>query len=303
MLPFAGVLTFLLGQAIPYYRFMNATAAPMALAGLGAFLAVRWLLRGDGGRRIAGVLGAIVVIGALAWVFLDPAINQWATPDNQWAPQSVRTSLAAVREVVDGGRRTPEHPDRELERTPTTRPGRTRPTGGRRRSRTCSGRAPRRPREVQRDVRRHGRELPPRGPHRRPERGLRTRRGATGTRSSCARLAYPAPPVVFLIGEYYQGLCNGVSAGECTPQVEEEAFRPRSRTRSRSDPGRTCSPATGSTSRRRSWTARARRPTRPPRASPTRPARSRTSRTRRGSSPGCSSWRSCRGCSPRRSSA
>ena len=45
------VLTFLLGQAIPYYRFMNATAAPMALAGLGAFLAVRWLLRGDGGRR------------------------------------------------------------------------------------------------------------------------------------------------------------------------------------------------------------------------------------------------------------
>ena len=34
MLPFAGILTFLLGQAIPYYRFMNATAAPMALAGL-----------------------------------------------------------------------------------------------------------------------------------------------------------------------------------------------------------------------------------------------------------------------------
>ena len=100
MFPFAGVLTFLLGQAIPYYRFMNATAAPMALTGLGAYVAVRWLLRGEGSRRLAGALGALAVVGALAWLFLDPAINRWAQQDNQWAPQSVRTSLAAAREVV-----------------------------------------------------------------------------------------------------------------------------------------------------------------------------------------------------------
>ena len=42
---------------------MNATAAPMALAGLGAFVAVRWLLRGEGGRQIVGVVGAIAVVG------------------------------------------------------------------------------------------------------------------------------------------------------------------------------------------------------------------------------------------------
>ena len=113
-LPFAGVLTFLLGQEIPYYRFMNATAAPMALAGLGSFIAVRWLYRGEGLRRVAGALGALVVVGALAWVFIDPAMNRWAQEDNQWAPQSVRTSLAAAREVVVSSRRTPEHLDREL---------------------------------------------------------------------------------------------------------------------------------------------------------------------------------------------
>ncbi len=100
MLPFAGVLTFLLGQEIPYYRFMNATAAPMALVGLGAFVAVRWLYRGQGIRRIAGAIGALLVVGALAWFFIDPVMNRWAQQDNQWAPQSVRTSLAAAREVV-----------------------------------------------------------------------------------------------------------------------------------------------------------------------------------------------------------
>ncbi|HET9672550.1 MAG TPA: MFS transporter, partial [Actinomycetota bacterium] len=39
-----------------------------------------------------------------------------------------------------------------------------------------------------------------------------------------ARLdAYPAPPVVFLIQEYYQGLCNGVEAGTCGDDVSRAA--------------------------------------------------------------------------------
>ncbi|HET9672242.1 MAG TPA: hypothetical protein VFQ40_05270, partial [Actinomycetota bacterium] len=100
LFPFAGVLTFLTGEAIPFYRFMNASAAPMALTGLGAFVLIRWLLRGRGGRRAAGAVGAAAVIGLLGWTFLDPVVNRWAQQDNQWAPQSVRTSLAASREVV-----------------------------------------------------------------------------------------------------------------------------------------------------------------------------------------------------------
>ena len=103
MFPFVGVLTFLTGQDIPYYRFMNASAAPMALTGLGAFVLVRWLVRGEGGRRIAGIVGAVAVTGALAYVFVQPAITEWAKQEDQWAPQSVRTSLAAAREVAAAG--------------------------------------------------------------------------------------------------------------------------------------------------------------------------------------------------------
>jgi hypothetical protein len=39
-----------------------------------------------------------------------------------------------------------------------------------------------------------------------------------------ARLeAYPEPPVVFLIQEYYQGLCNGIEAGACDEAASREA--------------------------------------------------------------------------------
>ena len=172
MLPFAGVLTFLLGQQIPYYRFMNATAAPMALAGLGSFVAVRWLYRGDGLRRVAGALGALVVVGALAWVFIDPAMNRWAQQDNQWAPQSVRTSLAAAREVVVERRRTAERPDREL-REHRRRDGLQHDLrmGEDLHERLPDG-AARQLREVSGHLRRHRRGLPPRRPVRRTEREL-----------------------------------------------------------------------------------------------------------------------------------
>ena len=42
LLAFAGALTVVTGKAIPYYRFMNASAAPMALVGLGTYAAIRW---------------------------------------------------------------------------------------------------------------------------------------------------------------------------------------------------------------------------------------------------------------------
>ena len=112
MFLFAGVLTFLLGQAIPYYRFMNATAAPMALTGLGARGGAMAAPR-EGSRRVAGALGALAVVGALAWLFLDPAINRWAQQDNQWAPQSVDLPGGRSR-GCRCGRGATERPHREL---------------------------------------------------------------------------------------------------------------------------------------------------------------------------------------------
>jgi MFS family permease len=224
MLPFAGVLTFLLGQEIPYYRFMNATVAPMALTGLGAFVAVRWLIRGEGARRIVGGLGALVVVGALVYAFLDPALNRWAQQDNQWAPQSVRTSLAAARQVVVSAGERPSvlivnygNTDDETGSNTTygwaktyTNVFRTGVPGtfaryhvtyvgtveDFRRDRPSDG-----PSENYRDTSRsHWREL-------------RARRST-----------YPEPPVVFLIEEYYSGRCNGLPAGQCTAEDEDAAF-------------------------------------------------------------------------------
>ena len=145
----------LTGAAIPYYRFMNASAAPMALVGLGAFVAIRWfasdrpaskvatwagaaliawaaiayvlkdslsenapvwvfalmgllgvlvLIRGLAPsampRILAAGLAALLVFGSLGWLLFDGVQNRWVSEANQWANQGVRTSLAAVNEVV-----------------------------------------------------------------------------------------------------------------------------------------------------------------------------------------------------------
>ncbi|HXF73730.1 MAG TPA: hypothetical protein VNO79_14110 [Actinomycetota bacterium] len=99
LLPLLGVLGWLVGSVYPYYRFMNATTAPMLLAGLGAWVAVRWLLRGEGLRRAAGIAGAAAVVLALASVFAL-GWRGWTRPGNQWADQRTRVALAAVRGLV-----------------------------------------------------------------------------------------------------------------------------------------------------------------------------------------------------------
>jgi MFS family permease len=225
MFPFAGILTFLLGEAIPYYRFMNASAAPMALAGLGAFVAVRWLLRGEGRRRVAGALGALVVVGALVYAFAEPAMNRWAQQDNQWAPQSVRTSLAAAREVVVAGGERPS--------VLIVNYGNSDDATG---SNTTYGWA-----KTYTNVFRTGlpgasakyqvtyvgtvedfrADVPSGG----PSKNYRDTSTSHWNELRARRSAYPEPPVVFLIEEYYAGLCNGIPEdGECSEEVEQAAL-------------------------------------------------------------------------------
>ena len=100
LFPLVGVLTVLTSASLPYYRFMNATAAPIALVGLGAFVAIRFFLKARGAARIAGVLAALLVVASLGWVFYDGLTHRWTGESTQWASESVRTSLAAVNEVM-----------------------------------------------------------------------------------------------------------------------------------------------------------------------------------------------------------
>ena len=156
LVAFIGALTVVTGKEIPYYRFMNASAAPMALLGLGSYATIRWFftdrapskwigwggvglmlwavvawvkpdllsdaapvwiftsllligalvaLRGFAGdilpRTIAGSLVAILVVASIGWIVVDGLQRRWVSDSNQWANQSVRTSLAAVHEVVN----------------------------------------------------------------------------------------------------------------------------------------------------------------------------------------------------------
>ncbi len=232
MLPMAGVLTFVAGSefqvsgdpgspVVPYYRFMNATAAPMALVGLGAFVVIRRFLRP--GRRVApiGALVAVLVAGSLGWVVLDGLQHRWSSETNQWANQAVRTSLAAVHEVVaDAGERPNvlvvnyDDVDIPSQRTNTAygwaktysnvfRTGL--PGGTQQYSATFLG-----------TVEDFLANRPTTGPSASYTKAAAQHFGELQVR----KRTYEANPVAFLIGQYYGGLCN--EAPSCTSDVEQQ---------------------------------------------------------------------------------
>lgn len=103
LLPFLGIFGFVAGAVYPYYRFMNATVALFPLVGLGAYIAVRWLLRRPGTGRILGYVGVVAVVGSLVFTFSAArTAARWADPDNQWIDQPTRTALAATTAVAEG---------------------------------------------------------------------------------------------------------------------------------------------------------------------------------------------------------
>jgi hypothetical protein len=220
LLAFAGVATVVTGAAIPYYRFMNASAAPIALAGLGAFVAVRWGLRRTGTQRIAGVLVAVLAIASMSWVFWDGLQRRWISEQNQWANQAVRTSLGAIHEVVAEAGPRPvvlvmNYGDTDDETGTNTAYGwaktytnvfRTGLTGD----------------QVRQQVTYLGTVENFLGNER--TEGVSDGYEAASEKHfgevQLRREEFPDEPVAFVIGQYYRGLCNGVQ--ECSPEIEQE---------------------------------------------------------------------------------
>jgi MFS family permease len=102
LIPLLGMFGWVAGAAYPYYRFMNATAALMALLGIGAWVAIAWLLRRQGATKVVAWVGVVAIVGSLGFVWVKGReAAQWADKDNQWIDQPTRTALAAARAIVE----------------------------------------------------------------------------------------------------------------------------------------------------------------------------------------------------------
>ncbi len=96
-LPLLGMLGFLVGFAYPYFRFFNATLAPLSLAALGLALFIAGA-RKIGGQRLA-VLALVAVVALLGgwWYRGLSAWNETGT----WLTPEIRTTTSALNGYLE----------------------------------------------------------------------------------------------------------------------------------------------------------------------------------------------------------
>jgi hypothetical protein len=99
-LPLAGMLGFLIGAAYPYFRFFNATLAPLLLAALALCLVILWplKLRGAAGKILAGVAAVAVTFAVGTW--WTRGLDAWNTTST-WLTPEIRATMAAAGAYLD----------------------------------------------------------------------------------------------------------------------------------------------------------------------------------------------------------
>jgi hypothetical protein len=96
-LPLLGMLGFLIGAAYPYFRFFNATLAPLSLAALGLALFIAGA-RKIGGQRLA-VLALVAVVALLGgWWYRG--LTAWNSTGT-WLTPEIRTTTAALNGYLE----------------------------------------------------------------------------------------------------------------------------------------------------------------------------------------------------------
>ena len=93
LVAFLGALSVVTGKEIPYYRFMNASAAPMALVGLGSYATIRWFFTDRAPSKWIGWGG----VGLAVW-----SVVGWLKPDvlSDNAPTWIFTALLLLGALI-----------------------------------------------------------------------------------------------------------------------------------------------------------------------------------------------------------
>jgi hypothetical protein len=107
-LPLAGMFGFLLGAAYPYFRFFNATLAPLLLAAVGLWLLV-WLASRIRRAPLVTVarVAAAAVVAAILGVWWVKGLSAWNTTETWLTPgiRSVTAGISGYLEAAPDGTR------------------------------------------------------------------------------------------------------------------------------------------------------------------------------------------------------
>jgi hypothetical protein len=99
-LPLAGMFGFLLGAAYPYFRFFNATLAPILVVGVGVAVLLRFPARLGGSRRRIGTAAVAIAVVAFIAMWWFRGISMWNS-SGSWLTPEVREEMAAARGYLE----------------------------------------------------------------------------------------------------------------------------------------------------------------------------------------------------------
>lgn len=109
LLPYMASIVFVAaGKTLPYYRFMNSTAAIMPLTAIGIFALGVWVMKKTNNNKIVAAALLVVLAGGL-WYTMSTGleISRWNDPTNQWIDQDTRVALTSVATIAGAD---PAHP-------------------------------------------------------------------------------------------------------------------------------------------------------------------------------------------------
>lgn len=103
LLPYLASVVFVAaGKVLPYYRFMNSTAAVMPLTAIGIWVLGMWIFKKTNRNMLVAAVSFVVLAAGLWYGFGHGIVtSRWNDPTNQWIDQGTRAALTSVATVAE----------------------------------------------------------------------------------------------------------------------------------------------------------------------------------------------------------